>query len=57
LDLVLMHTMGVAGLALATSLWTVSTCAFFWVCARRLLATAEASSAIASGSDKGAPNR
>jgi putative peptidoglycan lipid II flippase len=43
LDLVLMRYMGVAGLALATSLWTVSTCGFFRICARRLLARAEAS--------------
>jgi putative peptidoglycan lipid II flippase len=43
LDLVLMRYLGVAGLALATSLWTVSTCGFFWICARRLLARAEAS--------------
>jgi putative peptidoglycan lipid II flippase len=43
LDLVLMRYLGVAGLALATSLWTVSTCGFFWFCARRLLARAEAS--------------
>jgi len=41
LDLVLMRYLGMAGLALATSLWTVSTCAFFWICARRLLARAE----------------
>jgi putative peptidoglycan lipid II flippase len=43
LDLVLMRYLGVAGLALATSLWTVSTCVFFWFCARRLLARAETS--------------
>ena len=43
LDFVLMRLMGVAGLALATSLWTISTCVFFWLCARRLLARAEAS--------------
>lgn len=43
LDLVLMRYLGVAGLALATSLWTVSTCVFFWFCAHRLLARAEAS--------------
>ena len=41
LDLVLMRFMGVAGLALATSLWTVSTCVFFWFCARMLLTKAE----------------
>lgn len=55
LDLVLMHTMGVAGLALATSLWTVSTCAFFWLCARYLLATAE-SSEVAGASGRDASN-
>ena len=37
LNLMLMRTMGVAGIALSTSLWTVSTCVFFWLCARRLL--------------------
>jgi putative peptidoglycan lipid II flippase len=42
LDILLMRSMGVAGLALATSLWTVSTCVFFWFCARRLLTMAEA---------------
>ena len=42
LDILLMRFMGVAGLALATSLWTVSTCVFFWFCARRLLTKAEA---------------
>lgn len=40
LNLVLMRCMGVAGIALATSLWTVSTCAFLWYWARRLLSTA-----------------
>lgn len=43
LDLLLMRYMGVAGLALATSLWTISTWAFFRVCARRLLAHAQVS--------------
>ncbi|KAA6464692.1 hypothetical protein DYQ86_01640 [Acidobacteria bacterium AB60] len=43
LDLVLMRYFGVAGLALATSLWAVSTWVFFRVCAQRLLAQAEAS--------------
>lgn len=43
LDFVLMRYMGVAGLALATSLWTVSTWIFLRVCARRLLARAEVS--------------
>ncbi len=46
LDLVLMRHMGVAGLAMATSIWTISTCAFFWFCARRLLATAESAQAL-----------
>jgi putative peptidoglycan lipid II flippase len=38
LNLVLMRRMGVAGIALATSLWTVSTFFFLWYWARRLLA-------------------
>ncbi len=44
LNLVLMHWFGVAGIALATSLWTVSTFFFFWYWSRKLLerATAEA---------------
>ena len=42
LDLVLMRYMGVSGLALATSLWTISTWAFFRICAHRLLARAQA---------------
>ncbi|MGA8727148.1 MAG: lipid II flippase MurJ [Terracidiphilus sp.] len=37
LNLILMRWMGVAGLALATSLWTVSTFLFLWYWARRLL--------------------
>ena len=41
LNLVLMRRMGVAGIALATSLWTVSTCAFLWFWALRLLGRAE----------------
>jgi putative peptidoglycan lipid II flippase len=40
LNLVLMRWMGVAGIALATSLWTVSTLAFLWYWAMRLLAAA-----------------
>lgn len=40
LNLVLMRWMGVAGIALATSLWTVSTLLFLWFWARRLLAGA-----------------
>jgi putative peptidoglycan lipid II flippase len=41
LNLVLMRWMGVAGIALATSLWTVSTLAFLWFWSNRLLAKAE----------------
>ena len=37
LNVVLMRRMGVAGIALATSLWTVSTLAFLWFWAYRLL--------------------
>jgi putative peptidoglycan lipid II flippase len=40
LNLVLMRWMGVAGIALATSLWTVSTFFFLWYWTRRLLAEA-----------------
>jgi putative peptidoglycan lipid II flippase len=40
LNLVLMRRMGVAGIALATSLWTVSTFFFLWYWTRRLLAEA-----------------
>ena len=42
LNLLLMHWMGVAGIALATSLWSVSTCGLFWFWTHRLLADAEA---------------
>ena len=48
LDLVLMRSMGVAGLALATSLWTVCTFVFFWYCAHWLLKSAEAGSQTAN---------
>ena len=41
LDLVLMRYFGVAGLALATSLWTISTWAFLRICSRRLLRQVE----------------
>jgi putative peptidoglycan lipid II flippase len=41
LNLMLMRWMGVAGIALATSLWTVSTLAFLWYWSNRLLAKAE----------------
>jgi putative peptidoglycan lipid II flippase len=37
LNLILMRWMGVAGIALATSLWTVSTFFFLWYWSRRLL--------------------
>ncbi len=37
LNLILMHWFGVAGIALATSLWTVSTFIFLWYWARKLL--------------------
>ena len=40
-NLILMRWMGVAGIALATSLWCVSTCAFLWFWALRLLKNAE----------------
>ena len=40
LNLVLMHWLGVAGIALATSLWTVSTLFFLWYWTGRLLPTA-----------------
>ena len=40
LNLVLMRWMGVAGIALATSLWTVSTFLFLWYWSRRLLVKA-----------------
>ena len=38
LNLVLMRVMGIAGIALATSLWTLSTLVFLWWQASRLLA-------------------
>ncbi|MGA9669692.1 MAG: lipid II flippase MurJ [Terracidiphilus sp.] len=37
LNLILMHWFGVAGIALATSLWTVSTFFFLWYWTRRLI--------------------
>jgi putative peptidoglycan lipid II flippase len=37
LNLVLMRWYGVAGIALATSLWTVSTFIFLWYWTRKLL--------------------
>lgn len=44
LNLLLMRWLGVAGIALATSLWTVSTLSFLWFWARRLLAVADKTS-------------
>jgi putative peptidoglycan lipid II flippase len=41
-NLVLMHWLGVAGIALATSLWTVSTFFYLWYWSRKLLARASA---------------
>lgn len=49
LNLVLMRWLGVAGIALATSLWTVSTFLFLGYWARRLLAHAEAAPSISDG--------
>jgi putative peptidoglycan lipid II flippase len=40
LNLVLMRWLGVAGIALATSLWTVSTFLFLWYWSRKLLGNA-----------------
>jgi len=45
LNLALMRFFGVAGIALATSLWTVSTFFFLWYWTRRLLPAAEAHNA------------
>ena len=45
LNLVLMRNMGVAGIALSTSLWCVSTCAFLGYWAHRLLKTSVAQDA------------
>ncbi|MGB3632281.1 MAG: lipid II flippase MurJ, partial [Terracidiphilus sp.] len=42
LNLVLMRWFGVAGIALATSLWTVSTLFYLWFFSRKLLARADA---------------
>ncbi len=47
LNLVLMHWLGVAGIALATSLWTVSTFFYLWYWSRKLLARASAQEAAA----------
>ncbi len=47
LNFVLMRRYGVAGIALATSLWTVSTFIFLWYWAHRVLARAETGSRLA----------
>jgi putative peptidoglycan lipid II flippase len=47
LNLVLMHWFGVAGIALATSLWTVSTFFYLWYWSRSLLTRASAQEAAA----------
>jgi putative peptidoglycan lipid II flippase len=47
LNLVLMHWFGVAGIALATSLWTVSTFFYLWYWSRKLLTRASAPEAAA----------
>jgi putative peptidoglycan lipid II flippase len=41
LNILLMRRLGVAGIALATSLWTISTWTFFVICTRRVLANAQ----------------
>ncbi len=46
LNLVLMRWLGVAGIALATSLWTASTLFYCWFWSRRLLARASPEEAI-----------
>jgi putative peptidoglycan lipid II flippase len=53
LNLILMRCMGVAGIALATSLWTVSTLAFLGYWAHRLLAAAENEDAGRMGLEAG----
>jgi putative peptidoglycan lipid II flippase len=59
LNLVLMRWMGVAGIALATSLWTVSTFIFLWYWSRRVLAEASGSGggARVAGSRQAGGNR
>jgi putative peptidoglycan lipid II flippase len=47
LNLVLMRWFGVAGIALATSLWTVSTLLYLWFWSRKLLARVSAAEAVA----------
>ena len=46
LNLVLMRRLGVAGIALATSLWTVSTLFYLWFWSRKLLARASIAEAV-----------
>jgi putative peptidoglycan lipid II flippase len=41
LNIILMRFMGVAGIALSTSLWAVSTCLLLWFWSQRLLRTAK----------------
>ena len=47
LNLILIRPLGVAGIALSTSLWTVATWAFLALASRRLLATAASQDAVA----------
>jgi putative peptidoglycan lipid II flippase len=47
LNLLLMRWYGVAGIALATSLWTVSTFFFLWYWSSRLLARASKAETLA----------
>jgi putative peptidoglycan lipid II flippase len=47
LNIVLMRWMGVAGIALATSLWTMSTFMFLWYWSRRMLAVNESVCSVA----------
>jgi len=51
LNLVLMRWYGVAGIALATSLWTVSTFIFLWYWAHRVLTRAEADGHITAAEE------
>jgi putative peptidoglycan lipid II flippase len=55
LNLVLMRLYGVAGIALATSLWMVATFLFLWYWSRRLLAAAFTEDAAAPAGPPGAP--
>ncbi len=49
LNLALMRWFGVAGIALATSLWTVSTLVFLWYWARRVLHSAAQTASFEAG--------